>query len=60
MSEHKVERMKGQLKETVGNISGDRGLQIEGKLGQTVADAKKQIDRLTDKMSGDAKGRSAK
>jgi len=51
MSDHKVERVKGQLKEVVGNISGDRGLQVEGKLDQAVANAKKQIDRLTDKVT---------
>jgi len=51
MSEHKVEHMKGRLKEAVGNISGDKGLQVEGKLDQAVAGAKKQIDRLTDKMT---------
>jgi len=51
MSDHKVKRIKGQMKEVVGNISGDKSLQVEGKLDQAVADAKKQIDRLTDKMT---------
>lgn len=49
MSEHKFEGMKGKLKETVGDLTGDKGLQIEGKLDQAVASAKKQIDKLTDK-----------
>jgi len=47
MSDHKVEGMKGKFKETVGDITGDKGLQIEGKLDQAVASAKKQIDKLT-------------
>jgi len=51
MSNHKVEGMKGKFKETVGNITGDKGLQIEGKLDQAVASAKKQIDTLTDKVT---------
>lgn len=54
MSNHTVEGMKGKFKEAVGDISGDKGLQIEGKLDQAVADAKMQIDKLTDKMADKA------
>lgn len=51
MSDHKVESMKGKVKETVGDITGDKGLQIEGKLDQAVASAKKQIDQVTDAVT---------
>jgi len=60
MSDHKAEEIKGKVKETVGDITGDKGLQIEGKLDQAVASAKKQIDKLEDSLdSHDASDQEA-
>ena len=50
MSEHKTESLVGRLKESVGRMTGDKGLQREGKVDQTSAAAKKQFDKATDKL----------
>ncbi len=50
MSEHTAEDMKGRVKEAAGDITGDEGLQREGKIDQASAAAKKQIDKATDKI----------
>jgi len=50
MSEHKGEDMKGRMKEAVGDITGDEGLQREGKIDQASAAAKKKLDEATDKI----------
>lgn len=56
MSDHKVEGMKGKLKETVGDVTGDKGLQLEGKLDQAVATAKQKTDELTEKLTKSLNG----
>jgi uncharacterized protein YjbJ (UPF0337 family) len=50
MSEHKAEDMKGRLKEAVGDVTGDKDLQREGKIDQASAATKKTIDDVADKM----------
>jgi uncharacterized protein YjbJ (UPF0337 family) len=50
MSEHKAEDMKGRLKEAVGDVTGDKDLQKEGKADQASAATKKTIDDVADKM----------
>lgn len=45
MSQHKAEEMKGRTKEAVGDITGDKGLQREGKVDQASAAAKRQVDK---------------
>ncbi|MDZ4168638.1 MAG: CsbD family protein [Coriobacteriia bacterium] len=48
MSEHKTEDMKGRMKEAVGTVTGDKGLQREGKMDQASAATKKTIDGAAD------------
>jgi len=48
MSEHKGEEMKGRAKEAVGDITGDKDLQREGKIDQASAATKKTVDRAAD------------
>ena len=48
MSEHKGEEMKGRAKEAVGDITGDKDLQREGKIDQASAATKKTVDRVSD------------
>jgi len=52
MSDHKVEDIEGRVKEAAGDITGDKGLQREGKVDQGVAAAKKHIDEAADKIRG--------
>ena len=49
MSGHKGEEMKGRLKEAVGDVTGDKGLQREGKLDQASAATKSAIDDVAEK-----------
>lgn len=50
MSEHKGEEMKGRMKEAVGDVTGDKGLQREGKIDQASAATKKTLDDAADKI----------
>lgn len=50
MSDHKAEDMKGRLKEAVGDVTGNKDLQREGKIDQAGAATKKTIDDVADKM----------
>jgi uncharacterized protein YjbJ (UPF0337 family) len=48
MSSHKGEDTKGRLKEAAGDVTGDKGLQREGKIDQASAATKKTIDKAAD------------
>ena len=50
MSDHKAEDLKGRVKEAVGDVTGDTGLQREGKVDQASAGTKDKIDDVTDKI----------
>lgn len=47
---HKGEELKGRLKEGIGDVTGDRGLQREGKVDQGSANTKQGIDRAAEKV----------
>ena len=51
MSDHKAEETKGRMKEAVGDITGDEGLQREGKIDQGSAATKRKIDHAADKIT---------
>jgi uncharacterized protein YjbJ (UPF0337 family) len=48
MSDHKAEELKGRMKEATGDLTGDKGLQREGKLDQASAASKAAIDKTAD------------
>jgi uncharacterized protein YjbJ (UPF0337 family) len=48
MSEHKAEEINGRLKEAVGDVTGDKSLEREGKLDRASAATKKTVDKATD------------
>ncbi len=48
--EHKGEEFKGRVKEAVGDLTGDEGLQREGKVDEGSAAAKRTIDHAADKV----------
>lgn len=50
MSEHMGEDTKGRLKEAVGDLTGDKGLQREGEIDQASAATKKKIDEAAGKI----------
>jgi uncharacterized protein YjbJ (UPF0337 family) len=50
MTDHKAEDLKGRVKEAVGDITGNKGLQREGEIDQASAATKGTIDKATDKI----------
>lgn len=50
MADHKGEEIKGRLKEGLGDVTGDRGLQREGKVDQGSARTKSTIGKAADKL----------
>jgi uncharacterized protein YjbJ (UPF0337 family) len=50
MSDHKSEDLKGRVKEAVGDLTGDKGLQREGKVDQASAATKHKVDDMTSKL----------
>lgn len=50
MSDHKGEELKGRAKEAVGDLTGDKGLQREGKVDQASAATKDKVDDASDKI----------
>lgn len=50
MSGHKAEQLKGKAKERIGEATGDKGLQREGKVDQASAAAKSKIGDVADKI----------
>jgi uncharacterized protein YjbJ (UPF0337 family) len=48
MSEHKAEEINGRLKEAVGDMTGDKSLEREGKVDRASATSKKTVDKATD------------
>ena len=41
---------EGRIKEAAGDLTGDKGLQREGKVDQTAGKAKDVVDHASDKM----------
>lgn len=48
--EHSGEHLKGRMKEPVGDLTEDKGLQREGKVDQTSANIKDKVDDASDRM----------
>ena len=43
-----VAKVKGQIKETTGKVTGDTGMQIEGTIEKGVAEVKKAVGYIAD------------
>lgn len=50
MSEYKADKMKGKLKEVVGDITGDKDMKREGQVDQGAAAIKTHIDKAANKV----------
>lgn len=46
----KTEEVKGQVKEVVGTLAGDKNLESEGKADRRVGEAKEKLDDVTKKV----------
>ena len=51
MAENKLEQVKGNIKETVGDASNNDNLEQEGKKDKASGKAKEVIDNVKDKAS---------
>ncbi|MBM0796610.1 CsbD family protein [Staphylococcus epidermidis] len=51
MAEDKLEQVKGNIKETVGNATNNDNLEQEGKKDKASGKAKEVIDNVKDKAS---------
>jgi uncharacterized protein YjbJ (UPF0337 family) len=45
-----TDEAKGRVKEAAGDLTGDKGLQREGKVDQAGGKAKHGVEKLTDKV----------
>lgn len=48
MSEHKAEETKGRVKESIGDATGNKRLEREGKADRASAATKKTVDKAAD------------
>lgn len=46
----KSDQVKGQAKETVGKLTGDKDLESEGKADRRAGEAKEKVDDVKDKV----------
>ena len=57
MSNAKIDKAKGKIKEAAGSITGDEKLKREGQAEQVVADVKEAVSNVVDKASDLLKGK---
>jgi uncharacterized protein YjbJ (UPF0337 family) len=57
MSNTKIDKAKGKIKEAAGSITGDEKLKREGQAEQVVADVKEAVSNVVDKASDLLKGK---
>ena len=50
MTDHTTEDLKGRLKEAAGVVTGDKGLEREGKVDQASAATKKTVESATERI----------
>jgi uncharacterized protein YjbJ (UPF0337 family) len=57
MSNTKIDKAKGKIKEAAGSITGDEKLKREGQAEQVVADVKEAVSNVVNKASDLLKGK---
>ena len=48
----KTDQVKGQVKEAVGSLTGDKDLESEGKADRRAGETKEKVDHAKDKVEG--------
>jgi len=59
MSHHKAEELKGRMKEAVGDLTGNKQLEREGKLDQASATTKDKVGKVVDSIKNAVDGKSS-
>ena len=57
MSNTKIDKAKGKIKETAGSVTGNEKLKREGQAEQVVADVKDTVGNVVDKAKDLLKGK---
>ena len=57
MSNTKIDKAKGKLKEAAGSVTGNEKLKREGQAEQVVADVKDSVSNVIDKAKDLLKGK---
>ena len=57
MSNTKIDKAKGKLKEAAGSVTGNEKLKREGQAEQVVADVKETVSNVVDKAKDLLKGK---
>jgi uncharacterized protein YjbJ (UPF0337 family) len=52
MADEKFDKVKGRAKEAVGDATGDRDLEREGKVDRASGGMKEKLNQVTDKVKG--------
>jgi uncharacterized protein YjbJ (UPF0337 family) len=52
MTDKKIDKAKGRVKEAAGALTGDRHLKNEGRVDQAKGSAKDAIDRAAEALNG--------
>lgn len=50
-AQHKGEELKGDVKEGLGKLTDDKGLEVEGKLEKTAGKARYTADEIRDDLT---------
>jgi uncharacterized protein YjbJ (UPF0337 family) len=52
MTDKKIDKAKGRVKEAAGSLTGDRHLKHEGRADQAKSSAKNAVDKVADALTG--------
>jgi uncharacterized protein YjbJ (UPF0337 family) len=52
MTDKKIEKARGRVKEAAGALTGDRHLKNEGRADQAKGSAKNVVDKVADTLTG--------
>lgn len=50
----KIEKSKGKVKVAIGSLTGNKGLESDGKIDRRAGEAKEKIGRVKSKVEGSA------
>ena len=57
MSDQKIDKGKGRVKEAAGAITGDIDLKNRGRADQAKGEVKKALDKVSDAVAGNKRAR---
>lgn len=57
MTDHKVDKAKGHVKEATGDLTGDDELKNEGKVDKTSGSVKEKVEGAVDSVKDKLKGK---